>query len=170
MSTAGRHEQELANFCNDHHGWLLGWLRKKLGCPHSAADVAQDTFVRIVAASNRILPREPRAYLTTLASRILIDQARHRKVEQAYLEYLQLAANQDGGFPSPEQTMIALQALQRIGDVLQGLGEKPSQAFVLHYLGGETLASVGSQLGVSTAMAHKYVVRALMHCHRCLDS
>ncbi len=28
----------------DHHGWLQGWLRKKLGDVHQAADLAHDTF------------------------------------------------------------------------------------------------------------------------------
>ncbi|WP_269147395.1 sigma factor, partial [Herbaspirillum lusitanum] len=37
------------SFYSSHHGWLFGWLRKKLGCTHNAADVAQDTFVRIIA-------------------------------------------------------------------------------------------------------------------------
>ncbi|WP_416390945.1 sigma factor [Alloalcanivorax xenomutans] len=33
---------------SDHHGWLLGWLRKKLGCSQHAADMAHDTFVRVL--------------------------------------------------------------------------------------------------------------------------
>ena len=28
----------------DHHRWLSGWLRLKLGDTHRAADLAQDTF------------------------------------------------------------------------------------------------------------------------------
>ncbi|WP_033388268.1 sigma factor, partial [Pseudomonas psychrophila] len=32
----------------DHHSWLTGWLRSKLGCPQSAADLAQDTFMRLL--------------------------------------------------------------------------------------------------------------------------
>lgn len=170
MPGTGYPSQEFSDFYSDHHGWLLAWLRKKLGCPHSAADVAQDTFTRIIASSNRIAPRQPRAYLTTVASHILVDQARRRKMEQAYLDTLQLAAAQQEGYPSPEQALAALQALQRIGDALHGLGEKPSRAFILHYLGGETLDAVGRELGVSTAMAHKYVVRALVHCHLCLEA
>ncbi|WP_350649943.1 sigma factor, partial [Pseudomonas sp. HY13-MNA-CIBAN-0226] len=35
---------------NDHHHWLTGWLRRKLGCPDNAADLAQDTFIRVLSA------------------------------------------------------------------------------------------------------------------------
>jgi len=33
---------------------------------------------------------KPRAYLTTTAKRLLIDRARHRQVEQSYLDELAL--------------------------------------------------------------------------------
>ncbi|WP_049019952.1 sigma factor, partial [Burkholderia cenocepacia] len=33
----------------DHHAWLRGWLSRKLGCAHRAADLAHDTFVRLLA-------------------------------------------------------------------------------------------------------------------------
>ena len=36
---------------SDHHPWLLGWLRSRLGCSQQAADFAQDTFVRILGAA-----------------------------------------------------------------------------------------------------------------------
>ncbi|MFL9609593.1 sigma factor [Methylobacillus sp. Pita2] len=35
---------------SSHHGWLYAWLRKKLGCQHIAADLAHDTFVRLMVA------------------------------------------------------------------------------------------------------------------------
>lgn len=33
---------------SDHHGWLHAWLRSKLGNAADAADLAQDTFVRLL--------------------------------------------------------------------------------------------------------------------------
>ncbi len=31
-----------------HHGWLQSWLSKKLGSSFDAADLAQDTFLRVL--------------------------------------------------------------------------------------------------------------------------
>lgn len=31
-----------------HHGWLHNWLRAKLGNSFDAADLAQDTFIRVL--------------------------------------------------------------------------------------------------------------------------
>ncbi len=150
---------------SDHHSWLFGWLRKKLSCPHDAADVAHDTFVRILASRDALAGvREPRAYLTTTAKRLIIDRARRHKLEQAYLAELEQAAASLEGFPSPEQTVAALQALAQISAALDGLPPKPREAFLMHYLDGQTHASIAAHLGVSTRMIHKYLVQALAHC------
>ncbi|WP_049298462.1 sigma factor, partial [Pseudomonas aeruginosa] len=36
----------VSHLYQDHHGWLQGWLRRRLGCAENAADLAQDTFAR----------------------------------------------------------------------------------------------------------------------------
>lgn len=42
------HSDSITELYQDHHGWLHGWLRKKLGCSHQAADLAHDTFMRLL--------------------------------------------------------------------------------------------------------------------------
>jgi RNA polymerase sigma factor (sigma-70 family) len=162
-------QQELQQLYSSHHGWLYGWLRKKLGCPHHAADLAQDTFVRIVASRDALLGvREPRAFLTTTAKRLMLDRARRQLIEQAYLAELAATADANAGFPSPEEILVALQALEQIGAALQGVSAKAREAFLLHYLDGQTHAAVAAQLGVSTKMVQKYLVQALLRCHQAL--
>lgn len=154
----------------DHHGWLVHWLRRRLGCAHGAADLAHDTFLRILGS--RELPglREPRAYLTTTANRLIIDRARRQRIEQAYLAELALATERLESHPSPEQILAAVEALDHLCVALDGLAEKPRQAFLLHYLDGQTHAAIATQLAVSTKMVQKYLVKALVHCHRALDA
>ncbi len=160
---------ELHTLYHNHHGWLFGWLRKKLGCPHNAADLVHDTFLRIITSRDLLAPREPRAYLITIAKRLLIDQARRQRIEQLYLAELALAAETVEGFPTPEQTLAAVQALEQIAVVLQGLAERPRRAFLLHYLDGQTHAQIASRLGVSSRMIRKYLIQALLHCYQALD-
>ena len=151
----------------DHHSWLLGWLRRRLGCPHGAADVAQDTFLRILASRDALLAmREPRAFLTTTAQRLLIDRARRQTLERTYLAELAALAQQNPGFaPSPEDSLAVLQALEQISAVLEGLPPKPARAFLLYFLEGEPQPAIAAALGVSTRMVRKYLLQALLHCH-----
>ncbi len=163
-------QRRFHNLYADHHGWLVNWLCRRLGCAHGAADLAHDTFLRILGS--RELPglREPRAYLTTTANRLLIDRARRQRIEQAYLAELVLAVDRMNGQPSPEQILATVEALDHLCVALDGLAEKPRQAFLLHYLDGQTYSVIAAQLGVSTKMVQKYLVKALVHCHRALEA
>lgn len=40
--------QSLETLYADHHGWLRGWLGRRLGNSSDAADLAQDTFLRLL--------------------------------------------------------------------------------------------------------------------------
>ncbi|WDU62954.1 hypothetical protein LRS56_30495 [Pseudomonas poae] len=54
----------------EHHSWVVQLLRRKLSGQEQAMDLAQDTFVRILSSGPVPIFREPRAYLTTVASRL----------------------------------------------------------------------------------------------------
>ncbi len=60
-------QQDIEGLYIDHGGWLKGWLRRKLGDACSAADLAHDTFVRLLTKDALPEIREPRALLTTIA-------------------------------------------------------------------------------------------------------
>lgn len=157
--------QTMRSLYRSHHGWLFGWLRKKLGCSHHAADLAQDTFLRIISSRDALLGiQEPRAYLTTTAKRLLLDRARRQVMEQTYLAELSRTVQYLDGHPDPQEILLAVEALEQIAKALQGLAENASNAFLLHYLDGQTHEEVAAQLGVSTRMVRKYLVQALVRC------
>lgn len=150
---------------SDHHDWLFGWLRKKLGCAHNAADVAHDTFLRIIASRDALLGVEqPRAWLTTTAKRLIIDRARRQALEQAYLAEMALLAAHLPFQPAPDETLMALEALDQIGAALQAISAKARDAFLMHYLDQQSHAAIAAGLGVSTRMVHTYLVQALLAC------
>lgn len=153
----------------NHHGWLWAWLRKKTGCPHHAADLAQEAFARILMLPDPTGLQQPRAFMVTTATRLIIDQARRRKLEQAYLDALEQLHD---AFPScadsPEQIMIAVEALDAIAVMLEGLASGPRQAFLLNRLEGLGHAEIATRLGVSASMVKQYIAAAAAHCYRVL--
>ena len=70
MDTATDGQQQLHLLYRDHHGWLQGWLRKRLGDREHAADVAQDTFLRLLVSGRFPGAQESRSYLTQIAERL----------------------------------------------------------------------------------------------------
>lgn len=161
--------QEIEALYSSHHGWLHRWLQGKLGCAYHAADVAQDTFVRIISSRDALLGIEqPRAYLTTIAKRLLIDRSRRQLIEQAYLAEIALIADTLPGYPSPEDIAMAVQALAQIAEALEGAPARVRKAFLRHYLDDQTQAAIAVEMGVSKRMVQKYLVQALLHCRaRC---
>lgn len=84
----------------EHHGWITGWLRRKLDDGAQAQDLAHDTFMQLLSARQLPPLDEPRAYLLTVARRTLFSFWRRREIEQAYIDAL---ARQPLDFQPSEQ-------------------------------------------------------------------
>ena len=85
---APSHTAVVQHIYEQHHSWLHGWLKGKLHNACDAADVAQDTFVRILAGRHAAQILEPRDYLATIARGLVIDRYRRHAIEQAYKQSL----------------------------------------------------------------------------------
>ena len=148
---------------NDHHHWLTGWLRRKLGCPESAADLAQDTFVRVLTARETPTLVEPRAFLTTVAKRVLFNFYRRQDLERAYLDAL--AQMPEHVAPSEEERAIILQTLVELDQLLAGLPTQVKRAFLLAQVDGLSYAEIGAQLGISIATVKRHLNKAALRCY-----
>lgn len=155
-------QQRLGLLYNEHQGWLQTWLRKKLGCVAEAADLTQDTFVRIALQRELETLREPRAYLRTVAHGLMVNHLRRRRLEQDYLAAL--ASLPELQTPSPEQQALLLETLHEINTMLDGLPVKVKIAFLSVQLEGASHQQIAEQLNVSVSSVRKYIMRALAHC------
>lgn len=146
----------------EHHGWLLSWLRYKLGSAHLAADLAHDTFVRVLATRSRAAIVQPRAYLRTIAHGLAVNHWRRQDIERAYLELL--AAMPPELAPSPEERLLVLEALHQADAMLARLSTRARRAFLMHQVDGSTYAEIAAELGVSERMVRKYMAQAMLEC------
>lgn len=153
----------LQTLYHDHHHWLVNWLHRRLHCVYEAQDLAQDTFVRIMGKPQLLTQlQQPRAWLTTVAHGLLIDQLRRRVLERAYIESLQHLPQ--ALHPSPEEQHQLLDTLTRLDTMLEGLPEKARQALLLSRLEGLSYGAIAAELGVSLSSVEKYMAKALRHC------
>lgn len=148
-----------------HHGWLVARLRRKLGCAWDAADLAQSTFVRVLGARG-VAPEaiaEPRAYLTTIAQRLLSNHLRRRQIERAYLDAL--AALPEPQAPPPEARLMVMETLLAIDRLLGGLPVAARQAFLLWRLEDLTQEQIAAQLGLSRTTVRRHLAAAAERCY-----
>ncbi|QEI06619.1 sigma-70 family RNA polymerase sigma factor [Pigmentiphaga aceris] len=151
---------------SEHQGWLQAWLRRKLGCSHRAADLAHDTFLRLLTSRMPADLDEPRAYLSTVARNVLLNHQRRQKLEQAWLAELALVP--EALVPSEEDRAIMLETLLAISVLLDGLSIKARRAFLLSQLDGLTYAEIAAELGVSASRVRQYMADALTRCYAAL--
>ncbi|MHC6223294.1 sigma-70 family RNA polymerase sigma factor [Pseudomonas sp. X10] len=146
-----------------HHGWLHSWLRSKLGNSADAADLAQDTFVRLLQRREHPELTAPRAFLRTVARGLVIDHWRREELHRAYLEAL--AHLPEAEAPSTETREVLLELLERIAQMLDGLKPKVRRAFLLAQCEGLTHKAIAEQMGISLRSVERYVADALYHCY-----
>lgn len=145
-----------------HHGWLHGWLRRRLGDSFMAADLAQDTFMRVLVKDVPPVIREPRALLTTIAQGLVLNLRRHQRIEAAYLEALALMPQPLA--PSPEEQAILIETLVQIDGLLDGLPLRIRQAFLYSQLDGLRHGEIAERLGLSVPTVKRYIAKALEQC------
>ncbi len=149
---------------SEHHGWLHAWLRKKLGNSFDAADLAHDTFLRVLGRPQELTGlREPRAWLTSIAHGLVVDRVRRQEVERACLEAIAQLPSPE--VMSPENRLMLTEALLAIDAMLDGLHSKARCAFLLSRLEELTYAEIAAQMKISLSSVEKYMAVAIRHCY-----
>lgn len=169
MSQDHVYSPAVASLYVQHHSWLQTFLRRRLGNSHDAADLAHDTFERILAAPDHLTEKqaawqldEPRAYLAVIAKRLVSNLFRRRSLEQAYMDALLRMPEPHA--PSEEQRAIILESLQCIDAMLDTLPDKTRAAFLMAQLEGTAYADIAARLAVSERTVKRYVAQGLARC------
>ncbi|WP_109511251.1 sigma-70 family RNA polymerase sigma factor [Pseudomonas ovata] len=150
----------------EHNSWLKGWLYRRLGCCSQAADLAQDTFMRLLQAQRKAAHplnlTRPRAYLATVGRRLVYDHLRRQSLEQAYLDMLALM---------PETLALSPQDLWQMRETLSALDAlldtfKPvvRTVFLLAQLEGLNYAQIARQLEIGERTVKRHMAQAFEAC------
>lgn len=159
---------DIRSLYSDHHGWLKNWLRARLGCSETAADLAHDTYLRLLVSGTLPPIGESRRYLTRIAKGLVIDRYRRHQIEMAYLETVRHLPEPEA--PGPEVRQMVIETLVGIDTMLQGLPEKVRSALLMRQLDGMSYREIATALGVSVSSVEKYVARALAACYQSLQA
>lgn len=150
---------------SEHHNWLKSWLYQRLGNSAEAADLTQDTFLRLLGlpSSRHFSSGEhARNFLCATAKNLCIDLWRRKEIEKAWHDTLSSYPEETA--PSAERQAAVLEALEEISLMLSELPNKVAKAFLLAVVCQMTDAETATQLGVSDRMVRKYVAKAMLAC------
>lgn len=164
MSSSASPKSGFDSLYADHQGWLCGWLRRRLGDGSEAADLAQDTFLRILASRSLgdTWGERPRALLTHIAKGIVADHWRRKSIERAWLETLaHLPADLA---PSAEDRLVMVETLVRIDQMLRELPVFTREVFLLAQFEGLTLDQISRRTDAPVITVRRHIRKALVAC------
>jgi RNA polymerase sigma-70 factor (ECF subfamily) len=162
LAVAPSSAPDVAEMYCTHRSWLHAWLQRRLDDSGDAADLTQDTFIRVLTSRHAEAPRESRALLTHIAKGLLVDHWRRRDVERAYLEAV--AHLPEPQQPSPETRLLLIEALIAVETMLASLPPLTRRLFLMAQLDGLTLAQIAEQSGKPVITVRRHIQRALLAC------
>ncbi len=155
---------------------LLNFLSRMLNDRDAAADLAQESYARVLAVQQSGDPiAEPRALLYRTARNLVIDRHRRDTVrastqttdaDEALLPMDMAPA------PSASQPEVAAASTQAVNAMLAAIGALPlrcREAFILHKFDGLSQAEVAEQMGISVKMVERHIKLGLQACRACRD-
>lgn len=156
---------DLAALFRMHATDIAKALRRRGFNEETAADLTQDTFLRILISP----PREahgrhnPAAYLFRVARNLGIDQQRRdRLFVRTELSLNELAAIPDAS-PSPEVATYDRQRLDLTRAALAELPARTRAAFEMHRIDDLTISEVAAELGLSISRTWSLIRDAYEH-------
>ena len=149
---------------------LLHFLQRQVSDRDTAADLAQESYARVLAAqhSGRAI-LDVRALLYRTARNLLVD--RHRRAEVR--RHDDLDALPDAEQPpaprhlQPDEALASQQILRAYSGTIDRLPPRCREAFVLHVFDDLSHAQVAQQMGISVSMVEKHIVRGMLACKLC---
>jgi RNA polymerase sigma-70 factor (ECF subfamily) len=156
---------DLHNLFRHHAKGIAKSLRRNGIREDVAADLTQDTFLRVIAKPpvEGVQNYSPKAYLDRAARNLGINhQRREALIETVDLDHKDAVEITDPS-PSPERVVYSRQCLVQTHHALGELPERTRQAFEMHRLGERTIAEVADELGISTTRAWSLIRDAYKH-------
>ncbi len=156
-----------------HYRDLLHFCLRKASDRDTAADLAQESFARVLAmeqAGQAIL--DPGALLRQVALRAKIDLDRRAQVRQ----HEDIDALEETRQPTaarhlqPEEALASNQAVQACLEAIEALPPRCKEAFCMYAFDELPNKEIAERMGVSLGMVNQYISRGKLACAARRDS
>lgn len=156
---------DIQNLFRRHAGDIARSLRRRGLNAETAADITQDTFLRVLSAppGEHAETHNPAAYLFRVSRNLRIDYERRARLRiWVHLTETDFAAIVDPS-PSPEVITYDREKLALTKAALAELPERTRTAFELHRMDEMTMAEVAAHLELSVSRTWSLIQDAYEH-------
>ena len=159
----------LEELCLRHDAALRRFLARMLRCEETAAEVAQEAYLRLLRFAPGRAIDDSRAYLFQIAVNVARDRmARERKGDSAAGEHQ--AETLRCPLPDAESATLGRERLRILSNAVDDLPPRCREVFLMSRLDGLRNGEIAERLGISRNMVEKHIIKAMLHCRRRLDA
>ncbi|MGC4098075.1 MAG: RNA polymerase sigma factor [Nitrospira sp.] len=146
-----------------HRLELTRCLYRIVRCEQTAADLCQETYMRLVSLGENTVVTYPRALLFRTATNLAIDYQRRRQHAAAAIEK-EVPLDIPDPAPSAETVIWSKEQVQVLKEAITELPPKCRQVFILLKFDHLSHAEVASRLGITKGTVAKHMIKAVNHC------
>jgi RNA polymerase sigma-70 factor, ECF subfamily len=140
-----------------HAPYLRAFARRLGATEGDADDAVQEALITAWQRLPELAePDHVRSWLTTIASRKVVDRARSRRDAQP----LDLAPEPVAASPDPERAAVAGSQLDALGRVVAGLSDELRHVWVLREVAGLGYDEIAERVGASASTVRGRLARA----------
>jgi RNA polymerase sigma factor (sigma-70 family) len=147
---------------------LLSFIARKVKDRDAAADLAQESYARVIAIQRAgQAVADPRALLYRIARNLVVD--RHRRD----------VVRGETGLPEEDGEQVAegmtappamsSQGVEALLQTIEALPPRCRETFILYKFDGLSYAQIGERMGISVRTVEMQLQIAMDACWRCLD-
>lgn len=134
-------------------------------------DLAQEVFLRLLRVARHEHIRNPEAYLITIASHVLHQQALKDALIPSHTELSEALADARFAISADPVAEIHLERrLECLDRALKKVPPRSRVAFILQRRDGCTLDEIAGRMGISRSMVKKHLARAILQCARHIEA
>jgi RNA polymerase sigma factor (sigma-70 family) len=142
---------------------LYSYFMRRVRQGADADDLVQDVFVRLGRLDSATEIRDAEAFIFHTAVNLLRDRARRAKAHRDAGELAALEFDPADGVPGAERVLEAKVELGRVMDVLNALGEKTRNIFILRRLEQMKVDDIAAFYGISVKAVEYHITKAQAH-------
>jgi RNA polymerase sigma factor (sigma-70 family) len=143
---------------------LRSFLTRRLGCAETAADLVQDTYIRLAMRREQGIHSNPRALVFRIAANLATDHARHRRVRERIDTGCPGLSGLTSPAPQPDAMVLARQEHTLLKKAIAELPDKRRTVFLLRTAQELSYGQIAERLGISISAVEKHMSKAIVHC------
>lgn len=149
-----------------HQNELIYHVFGILHCQDIAADIVQESYIKLSREAERQKIEHPRRLLFRIAHNLALDHLKHRRVMENHAQSLDPALVPAAESPSAEQLASEAQRRHILKRVIDELPPRCRQVFIMHNIHGMSYRDIARELNISESGVEKHIMKGLLHCRR----